>query len=208
MGDFFRDYWAPLGTLIAVTSAFISLIRGKYFKDSPRAKNIVVGVTMILGVISVAGTFYSQYQIVSAANADKAAANAEKVRHVMIREGIGRYIGVGQTIMNRFGLNEMPMPILDKVSWEGNVDDFLRTNLNDSYVARFHDNSGLAPISANGADPPHNYQYAAMFHEFHGGGFPSRTQIGLDGLPTKPSSSDLLPLAAVEKQEKFRSISH
>jgi hypothetical protein len=155
----FRDYWAPIATAIAAFSAISSLIRGEYFKDSPRAKNIVVGVTMILAIISVAGTFYSQYQIVVAANADKvaaeadkAAANAEKARHVMIREGIGRYIGLGQAIMNRFGLNEMPMPILDKVSWEGNVDDFLRTNLKDSYVARFHDNSGLAPVSANGAD--------------------------------------------------------
>jgi hypothetical protein len=165
MGDLFGDYWAPLGTLIAVTSAFISLIRGEYFKDSPRAKNIVVGVTMVLGVTSVAGTFYSQYQIVSAANADKAAANAEKARHVMIREGVGRYIGLGQAIMEEFARNQMPMPIMDEVGWVSNVDDFLRTNLNNSYVNRFHDNSGLAPISANNADPQHNDQYAIMFHE-------------------------------------------
>jgi hypothetical protein len=45
---------------------------------------------------------------------------------------------------------------MDEVEWTSNVDDFLRTNLNESYVARFHDNSGLAPISAN---------HAVMFHE-------------------------------------------
>jgi hypothetical protein len=158
IGGIFRDYWAPIATAIAAFSAIISLIRTEYFVDYPRVKKLVVVVLVILAIVSVEGTFYSQYQIVSAAE-------AEKARHAMIREGIGRYIGIGSAIKEDFARNQMPMPILDKVSWEGNVDDFLRTNLNDSYVIRFHDNSGLAPISANSADPQHNDQYAIMFHK-------------------------------------------
>jgi hypothetical protein len=83
----------------------------------------------------------------------------------MIKEGIGKYIGQGSAIMNRFGVNEMPIPTMDEVGWVGRTEDFLRTNLCESCVARFHDNSGLAPIQSNDADSVHNSHYATMYHE-------------------------------------------
>ena len=116
------------------------------------------GASVALIVLGNGASFYTQYQNVLTAN-------AEKARRATIREGIGRYIGEGSAIMNRFGLNEMPMPTMDEVGWVGRTEDFLRTNLCESYVTRFHDNSGLAPISANDADSAHNNQYAIMFHE-------------------------------------------
>jgi hypothetical protein len=91
--------------------------------------------------------------------------DAEAARDAIIRDGLARYITSGDVIMNRFGSNEMPMPTMDEVGWVGITEDFLRTNLCESYVTRFHDNSGLAPIWANNADSAHNSQYAIMFHE-------------------------------------------
>jgi hypothetical protein len=158
MGDFFRDYGTQLALAIAAINTIITIIIGQYFKDSPIARIVFVIVSAALIVLGVGASFYSQYQI-------SMAANAEKAHSVMIREGIGRYIGEGSAIMNRFGLNEKPMPTMDEVAWVGRTEDFLRTKLCESYVIRFHDNSGLAPISANDADSAHNSQYAIMFHE-------------------------------------------
>lgn len=158
MGDFFRDYGTQLALAIAAINTIITIIIGQYFKDSPRARIVFVIVSAALILLGVGASFYSQYQI-------EIAANAEKAHHLMIREGIGRYVGTGRAIMEDFARNKMPMPMLDEVGWTGEVDNFLLANLGDSYVARFHDNSGLAPISANGADGPHNDQYAIMFHE-------------------------------------------
>jgi hypothetical protein len=110
MDAFFRDYGTPFATAIAVLNTIISLVIGQYFKDSPRARIALVGASVVFGVIAVGGTFYSQYQIVSSAN-------AEKARHLTIREGIGRYIGTGRAIMEEFAQNKMPMPILDEVGW-------------------------------------------------------------------------------------------
>jgi hypothetical protein len=92
-------------------------------------------------------------------------AKAEVAHNKMIKDGIGQYIGEGSAIMNRFAANEMPMPTMDEVGWVGRTEDFLRTNLCESYVSRFHDNSGLAPIQANGADGAHNREYVIMYHE-------------------------------------------
>jgi hypothetical protein len=158
MGDFFRDYGTQFVLALAGLATIVSLVIGNYFKDNPRAGFILVGASVALVVLGNGASFYTQYQNVLAAN-------AEKARRLMIREGIGRYIGEGNAIMNRFGVNEVPMPIGDEVGWVGRTEDFLRTNLCESYVTRFHDNSGLAPIQSNEADSVHNSHYATMFHE-------------------------------------------
>jgi hypothetical protein len=111
-------------------------------------------LAVAVGIVAAALTWYTLHL-----------QNVEAAHNSMIKDGLARYIAVGSAIKEDFAGNQVPMPILDKVSWEGNVDDFLRANLCEFYVARFHDNSGLAPISANHADPEHNDQYAIMFHE-------------------------------------------
>jgi hypothetical protein len=152
--DLFRDYRAPLATLIAVASTFISLIRSEYFKDNPRAKNIVVLVTGVLGFVSVAGTFYSQYKIVSSAN-------AEKAHNSMVREGLGEYIKRGDAIMNDFAQNKWP--VVEENDWTGDVKGFLLANLKESYVSRFEDPSGLQLVTIRpSVDEQHDNEYIYM----------------------------------------------
>jgi hypothetical protein len=120
LSDFFRDYGTQLALAIAAINTIITIIIGQYFKDSPSARIVFVIVSAALILLGVGASFYSQYQIALAAK-------VEKARHVMLREGIGLYIGTGRAIMEDFARNKMPMPILEEVEWTSNVDDFLRT---------------------------------------------------------------------------------
>jgi hypothetical protein len=87
----------------------------------------------------------------------------EVAHNRMIKEGIGQYVGEGLAIMNRFGTNEMPMPITDEAGWVTRTENFLRTNLGDSYANRFNDVSGLGSVTGNGTDPQHNTYYNSIY---------------------------------------------
>jgi hypothetical protein len=67
---------------------------------------IAAGLAAV-GIIATVGLSFDQDQT----------AKAEMARHRMIKDGIGQYIGEGHAIMNRFGLNEKPMPTQDEVVW-------------------------------------------------------------------------------------------
>jgi hypothetical protein len=107
-----------------------------------------------LGIIVTGGLWYAQDQ----------KSKVEVAHNRMIKEGIGLYIGNGRAILDRFGRNEMPMPIMDEVGWVGRTEDFLRTNLGESYVNRFNDVSGLGSVTGNGTDVAHN----AYFNNIYG----------------------------------------
>jgi hypothetical protein len=110
MGDFFRDYGTQLALAIAAINTIITIIIGQYFKDSPTARIFFVIVSAALIVLGVGASFYSQYQI-------STAGNAEKARHVMIREEFGRYIGNGHAIMK--DLLEIRCPCRLWMKWSG-----------------------------------------------------------------------------------------
>ena len=67
IGDFFRNYGTPVATTIAIVNSIITLVTGQFFKDSPRARIILVVTSVALSVLAVGATFYSQYQIVASA---------------------------------------------------------------------------------------------------------------------------------------------
>lgn len=69
MGAFFRDYGTPFATAIAILNSVSSLFISQVFKDNPRARIVLVVISVGLSVLAVGGTFYSQYQIVSSAKA-------------------------------------------------------------------------------------------------------------------------------------------
>jgi hypothetical protein len=160
MGAFFRDYGTQIALVFAAANTIISLAISQLFKDSPRARIILVGASVALIGIGIGASFYSQHQIVSYAK-------AEKARHTMIREGIGRCIGTGQVIMQEFGSNKMPIPIPEEVDWTSKVDQFLYTSLGPSYVIRFHDTSGLGSYAITDPsvhpDGEHNLEFGNMY---------------------------------------------
>jgi hypothetical protein len=125
------------------------------FNKSTRLAAWIAAWAAIVGIIVTAGVSYAQYQM----------AKAEVARHTMIKEGIGHYIGEGRALMNRLSNNEMPLPTLDEVGWIGRTEDFLRTNLGDSYVNRFNDISGLLSVNVSGTDAPHNTYFNDIYRK-------------------------------------------
>jgi hypothetical protein len=70
MGDFFRDYGTQLALAIAGLNTIISVVIGQYFKDSPRARIVLVGASVALIGFGVGASFYSQHQIVASQGAE------------------------------------------------------------------------------------------------------------------------------------------
>jgi hypothetical protein len=121
-------------------------------KSTLKAAWIAV-VAAALGIIVTAGLWYAQY----------VTPKAEVAHNKMIRESIGQYIGTGRALMDKFGRNEMPMPIADEVGWISITENFLRTNLDESYVNRFNDVSGLGSVTGVGTDAPHSVHYNNIY---------------------------------------------
>jgi menaquinone-dependent protoporphyrinogen IX oxidase len=67
-------------------------------------------------------------------------------------------------------------PVVEENDWTGDVKAFLHTNLSDSYVSRFEDNSGIQLITIKpGADTQRDKEYVyttwAMLIGFAGLGY-------------------------------------
>jgi hypothetical protein len=89
---FFRDYGTQFATTIAVLNTIISLVIGQYFKDSPRSRIALVGASVVLGIIAVVGTFYSQHQIVRSTKEQNEA-------HIAMKNALGVALKVGESLM-------------------------------------------------------------------------------------------------------------
>jgi hypothetical protein len=143
LGDFFRDYGTPFATAVAVINTIITVTIGQYFKGSPRARALLVLVSLAFGGIAIAATFYSQNQIV-------AAAKIETANRVAIREGIGKFIEEGNNLKDKCEDATVPLPTDAVVDWDNRVAAFLNTNLGASYVTRFRDQTGAMPPVVGG----------------------------------------------------------
>jgi hypothetical protein len=114
----------------------------------------IAAYVAIASIIITIGVAFVQYEM----------AKAEVAHNNLIKQGLGKYIAEGRSIMDKFGENETPMPILDKVGWIGRVKDFLHTNFDDSYVTRFDDISGLgSSIAPVGTDPMHRADFGDIY---------------------------------------------
>jgi hypothetical protein len=134
--DFFRNYGTPFATAVAVLNTVITVTVSQYLKDSPRARAILVGASIVFGSIAVGATFYSQYQTMIAAK-------AETARRAMIREGTGKFIAAGDSLMDELTKNQYPLPVAEEKDWAKTVEGFIRVNLSESYVVRFNDIIGI-----------------------------------------------------------------
>jgi hypothetical protein len=146
IGGVFRDYWAPIATAIAAFSASISLIRSEYFVDYPSVKKLVVVVLVVLAIVSVGGTFYSQYQIVSSAK-------AEKARHAMIRSKL-QNIYSASTVLTREKTQELAAHT-DKVrQWEDESAKWIIENLGVAARDQFLSRPMPSAYSVSGTNTP------------------------------------------------------
>jgi hypothetical protein len=107
----------------------------------------------IVGILVTVGLSYVQDQT----------AKTEVAHNRMIKDGISRYIKLGDAIMNDFAQNKWP--VVEENDWTGDVKGFLQANHLDSYVSRFEDSSGIPPVTIRpGADTQHDNEYVYMHH--------------------------------------------
>ena len=157
LGDFFRDYGAPFATAVAVFNSVITVTVVQYFKDNSRARAILVVASYLLGGVAVIATFYSQHEIV-------AARDAEAEHRIKIREEIGSYVAEGDSLMDICADVTKPIPIYQTNEWAKRVEAFLSTNLDQSYVNRFRDWTGILPTSPAGLGGEHRDWYAYIYN--------------------------------------------
>src|SRR5580704_6072859 len=93
-GDFFRDYGTPFAMAVAVINTVISVTIGQYFKDSPRARAVLVAASIMFGTVAIGASFYSQHEIVGARD-------AEAAHRLEIREVLGLFVAEGDDLMER-----------------------------------------------------------------------------------------------------------
>ena len=117
---------------------------------------VLVVNTVLLGAVAIAATFYSQHAIV-------AATEAEAARKVAIREGIGKFIASGNALRAVAEDSAQNAPTSETQKWLDNVEQYLSSNLGQSYVTRFNDSAGMLPVSlAGGAEKQHDYLWKIL----------------------------------------------
>ena len=92
LGDFFRDYGIPFASAVAVVNSVITVTISQWFKDSPRARAILVVASILLGSVAVVATFYSQHEIV-------VARDSEVVRRLATKDLLSASIAEGEALI-------------------------------------------------------------------------------------------------------------
>jgi len=140
-----RDYVGLVPSAAAVINGFIAVLIAQFFRDSRRARVVLVVAAGALGVAAIGATFYSQ-------NLLAVAQGAEASRRHAIREQLGAFIAQGDALMSLCTDAKKPAPQADADAWGATTEMFLRGNLGDSYVTRFRDQTGVPPVSLSGPD--------------------------------------------------------
>ena len=72
----------------------------------------------------------------------------DRARRKAIREQLGAFLEDGRQLRGACSNEQAPPPNAEADIWSQKSEDFLRQNLGESYVARFHNDAGL-PLSMN-----------------------------------------------------------
>jgi hypothetical protein len=139
MDALLHDYGNLIAPTAAILNGFIAVLIAQFFKDHPIAKVVLVVAAGLLGAAAIGATFYSQHQIV-------AARDAERARRIAVREGIGKFIEEGQSLQNQCADATVLLPTEAVIDWDRRAKAFLNSNLGASYVTRFGDPIGAAPL--------------------------------------------------------------
>jgi hypothetical protein len=137
-----RDYAGLLPSSAAIVNGLIAVLIAQFFKERPAARIFLVGMASILAVAAVGATFCGQSQVVAARDADQ-------THRRDLREALGSYIEKGNELelaISNSAKSEAKAPIQEENNWYASVIQFLREKLGSSYVARFHDLSGIGRV--------------------------------------------------------------
>jgi hypothetical protein len=131
-----RDYLGLIPSTAAIINGFIAVLVAQFYKDRPTAKIILLVFAGALGFAAIVATFCSQHEVLSAQA-------AEKAHRAEVRQAIGKFIEKGNVLKRRCEHISSPIPLDDANAWKGRVEQYLHKELDDSFVIRFRDRSGI-----------------------------------------------------------------
>jgi hypothetical protein len=131
-------------------------------KSASRAAWYAVYAALGALVVSLLGTAYAVYS----QHEMGVAAKAEVARYAMIRNGIAKYIKTGRAIEDSFANTQRPIGevIADRDEWVSDVERFFRDNSMESYISRFHDDSGIHPMAPMNMQNPNDPHVIGFVH--------------------------------------------
>ena len=157
LGIALHNYGALVAPTAAIINGFIAVLVAQFFKDHPIAKVVLVVSAAVLGAAAIGATFYSQHEIAAA----KATLDAKRTR---VREGLGLFIAQGNGLMQEISANPShPVPLNEANDWDRRAENFLNSELGNSFVVRFGDATGAPPVSLTGADPAHQNLWYGIY---------------------------------------------
>jgi hypothetical protein len=157
VGDFWTFFWAiashwitVMSGVVAVSVGIIQFLRQKKFAPSTW---IVVGMGCLL---------FASYQawldehvarnIAEGANRSFQSQLDERQKHAAIRAVLGRFMLEGSHLLTLCTDETKPVPKAEQIEWVGRIEEFVRKNLDESYLGRL-----LAPPS-----PPYTAHFASQ----------------------------------------------
>jgi hypothetical protein len=162
-GIMLADYSAVIPSVAAAISAFVAVVVAQFFKDHPIAKVIVVIATGIFAMIASGAVIWNQHQIIAQRDAEIVQRGADVKRKKEIRETIGSYIGIINTLKNTTAdtTKQNPLDEANKIGYQ--LQTYLKDKLGQSYVTRMLDTSIAGPIGIHSGDTTRDNLWYALY---------------------------------------------
>jgi hypothetical protein len=146
--EFLHDYVSIFPAIVAVINGALAVLLRHYPFKTRIAEFAFVAIIGLLSISAIGATSYSQHLVI-------AQKTEERARRNMIRDQLGEFIGQGIILLNLAATASSPLPTDTTNAWAASVENFLRSNLGNSYVIRFRDATGMPPLNPTGVDEEH-----------------------------------------------------
>jgi hypothetical protein len=135
---FLRDYAIIIPSVIAIMNGLLAVYASHYPFETAGTKLAFIIIVGSLSFAAIGATIYSNHLVI-------AARAKERTRIQTIREQFGIFIADGTNLVDLAANVAVSPPIDQANEWAANIENFLATNLGDSYVVRFRDSTGMPP---------------------------------------------------------------
>jgi hypothetical protein len=146
IGAFFRDYGTPFALAIASLNTIISLVIGQDFKDSPRARIILVATSAALVAVGVGSSFYSAHEVASS--------SAKQIQQRLVMKTLlGSAIKEGESLVTKQRTDsedDVKTYKNDAEAWATNTDHLIDDAYGQGEAELFVNNAGISMYSTPG----------------------------------------------------------
>jgi len=125
--------------------------------QSELTRNCLLWSFVLIGLFGVLSTGFHAYYT-------RVKAEAVSSTRRAIRYKLAGFVNEGLQLSNRCANESEPAPVAEANQWAERTEAFLCTNLDESYVARFRNSSGLLPLTANSISSiPHKDLWGGLY---------------------------------------------